>query len=176
VNNPNPGNAVTVSAAELQAILTRLRRLEDDAAIVATLQRLSTAADHGTADDWLQWFEGDDATLEIQGPRPLLHKFMARGPEETASGVRFAGRRALARFINGRNMDPAREQKHHTTYASIDVDGDRAHTRCYFLCTVNSHGEMSIEAMGRYVDRLVRCRDGVWRLTHRLILAGPVPG
>lgn len=55
---------------------------------------------------------------------------------------------------------------HAITNLTIDLDGDVAHTECYFTFIGTIVGAASQLAFGRYVDRLER-RDGRWAIAAR---------
>jgi SnoaL-like domain len=56
---------------------------------------------------------------------------------------------------------------HHSLLQSnIDLDGDVAHSECYYLYVASNRDGSLILAGGRYIDRFER-RDGAWRIALR---------
>jgi hypothetical protein len=159
------------ASAGLDDILARLRRLEDEREIIRLTRAFCVAADVGGNEEWLALFT-EDGVLDTHGPRDMVERFLPRGGERTATGVRFAGMAALKRFIAGRDASGRLETRHHTTAPLIELDGDRARSSCYFLVTNHDGRTLTVFAAGRYDDQLVRCADGRWRVTVREIHAG----
>ena len=61
--------------------------------------------------------------------------------------------------------------KHHISNVSVQVDGDRAFSECYYFAhhrrdTKDGTGEEDAFFEGRYIDIFER-RDGVWKIIHR---------
>jgi len=55
---------------------------------------------------------------------------------------------------------------HAITNLTIDLEGDVAHTECYYSFFGTRSGEPTILSFGRYVDRFER-RDGLWGIATR---------
>ncbi len=49
---------------------------------------------------------------------------------------------------------------------TIEIDGDSAHSECYYLFVARNQDESVMLAGGRYIDRLEQ-RDGEWRIALR---------
>ena len=75
------------------------------------------------------------------------------------------GRDALVAWFD-ENHPPHRRGKHVTVNTVVDVDGDRASARSDFVFLRHIDGALTIEAAGRYRDRLVRI-DGRWMIVRR---------
>lgn len=145
-----------MSSPGIDDIAARLRRLEDERAIVHTLYRYGHALDYGREDDWADCFT-DDGVFEV-----LLRD------GETFSRV--AGRDELLGFARAHTRAPVAYHKHFVADPMIELDGEAARADSYFARVDGQEAGQNacIVAMGRYRDRLVRCPDGVWRLRHRL--------
>ena len=50
----------------------------------------------------------------------------------------------------------------------IDVEGDRAHAKCYLVVFLTRHGETRVIPPGQYDCDLVRTSGG-WRFQHRVV-------
>jgi hypothetical protein len=69
-------------------------------------------------------------------------------------------------WVNGLHEEGYVAHQHFVTNATIDVDGDQAHSEIYCLVILRrKEGPVDI-CGGRYLDRLER-RDGVWRVAAR---------
>lgn len=88
--------------------------------------------------------------------------FTAEPRLEIVGGPTFEGQDGLAALIGGRTPESPR---HETMNVCVDLDGDRARGRAYFVLR-GADGQPA--AMGRYADELVRDADG-WRFAARQI-------
>ena len=91
------------------------------------------------------------ATLES----PVLGHF------EGADGIRDFAMRTL-RLARERGA----QFRHVVANLRADVDGDRAHARCYLLDFLTVDGDTELLSPGEYDCDLERC-DGAWRFTRR---------
>jgi ketosteroid isomerase-like protein len=132
----------------------RLRRLEDERAILRTLYRYGHAIDAGDEQAWLDCFT-DDAT------------FSSRGQRESQTTFSITGRAALAEFIAGMSRRPDAFHSHCVIEPLIDVDGDEARVASYLFVLQEHEATPLLRLFGRYDDELVRCADGVWRFRVR---------
>jgi hypothetical protein len=121
-------------------------RVEDELAIRALTARYNFAIDEGRAEEWADTFVPDGVF------------------ESTLLGVT-RGRDELVAFA--RNFATQMKARHLTTDAIVEVDGDRAHQRCYLLF-VDIGGTARLSTTGVYEDDLRRTPDG-WRFVHRRI-------
>jgi ketosteroid isomerase-like protein len=131
---------------ELEA---RLGRLEDERAILQTLYAYGHSIDYGDealfADCWTE-----DAVLDWP-----FHDL-------------YEGREAILGAFRRHTHAPDVYHKHFMVEPLIDLRGDEAAARClYSRLDRDADGEPYVRSFGRYVDRLVRCPDGRWRLAHR---------
>lgn len=97
---------------------------------------------------------GEDAVLDS----PLMGLFEGR------VGIRaFAERTAqVSKERNG-------QFRHVVSNLVVEVEGDHAHARCYFLDYFTSDGKTELLSPGEYTCNLTR-RDGVWLFDDRLVL------
>ena len=127
----------------------RLRRLEDEKAILDTLYAYGHGLDYGDEDAWIDcWTE--DAELDWPG-----RAFM-RGHAQLRAGFR------------AHTHAPALYHKHVVVEPMITIRGDSATVLSMFARLDRYPDGPGIRAFGRYRDTLVRCADGRWRFTQRL--------
>jgi ketosteroid isomerase-like protein len=133
----------------------RLQRLEDEAAVQATLYAYGAALDYGDRDQFLGCFTSDAAyqvSMRIGGP----------------TGMDFHGHDQLTAYFDGHTHAPAAWHKHVTTNPSVTVHGDTASATSYFIRVDagDGAGPATVLASGRYQDTLVR-EGGRWRIRTR---------
>ena len=159
-------------AAEPAEIEARLASLEDHVRIEQLLMRYAAALNTRDADTYVSLFT-PDATFELRraiGEPPFL------GP--------FKGREALrkqwfpegARAVDASGRRPFGPMRHVTTNYEIDVRGETATVRAFFIEVVSNGPNIppgskppTIHAMGRYEDELVK-QDGQWLFARRVVL------
>lgn len=119
----------------------------DSIAIRELSARYNFAIDEGRVEEWAATFaEG--------------------GTFESALLGTHTGSEALLEF--GKGYSAAFTGRHCTTDHVVDLDGDRAHQRCY-LVLVNNDGGCRVSTTAVYEDDLVRTADG-WRFVHRRVV------
>lgn len=89
--------------------------------------------------------------------------------ESSRRGVMATGRVELIDFARRYQHAPAAFHKHVMVEPIIDVQGDAATARSYYLFVQDRPDGPFIASYGSYSDRLVRCPDGAWRIAHRRI-------
>jgi 3-phenylpropionate/cinnamic acid dioxygenase small subunit len=163
----------TLEAQDSRTIEQRLQAAEDYIAIEQLLMRYAAALNTGDADAYVALFT-QEAVFELR-----------RDSEEPPFLGPFVGRDALrAQWFPDALADASGEgasrsfgpMRHVTTNYEIDVDGDRATVRAFFM-EVISNGENrpsgsnppTIYQMGRYEDELVR-QDGAWLFSKRAVI------
>ena len=162
----------TGRTAEPSQTDARLQALEDHVAIEQLLMRYAAAFNTGDADTYVSLFT-PDGELELRrgiGEPPFL------GP--------FKGREALrnqwfpdgARAVDASGRRPFGPMRHVTTNYEIDVRGETATVRAFFMEVVSSGPNIppgskppTIHAMGRYEDELVK-QDGRWLFSKRVVV------
>ena len=125
----------------------RVRRLEDERDILQTLYTYGHAIDYGSEAQFLDCF-----TEEAE-----LHW----GRES------FRGREQIRKTFRAHTHAPTIYHKHFLVEPRVRIDGERATVESMFA-RLDSYPEgPRLLAFGRYLDVLVRCGDGRWRLTER---------
>lgn len=133
----------------------RIRRLEDERAVLRTLHLYGHCIDRGREADYLDlWTE--DAAFDARG----------RAPGDVTRVVR--GREALAEFAAHFSRPPVGWHQHQVLEPLVDVQGDTATATSYFTVLREEDGAPRVWVFGRYRDTLVRCPDGAWRFTLRV--------
>lgn len=161
----------------------RLRALEDEREIRRTLHQYSHAIDYGRDESWLDCFTEDAAWSWSVRDLTLQDSLRSRGMPSVPvgePGVRPAlagevleravvGRDQLRAMVGAHTRAPQAWHKHGLMNLEVVVDGDRADAQCYFIRVDASEVTTGafIRAFGRYVDELVRCEDGRWRIERR---------
>jgi hypothetical protein len=144
---------------ETEELAARLARLEDERAILDTLCRYGHTIDYGLEDDWVDCFT-DDARRE------------SRRRLNPSTSTVCVGSGQLKDFVSRHSRPPGKYHKHITTGARVEIDeeGGRATAVSYFLKVDEDPdgGRPFIQAMGRYLDTLVRSLDGRWRIQERI--------
>jgi len=126
--------------------------MEEWFAINNAFIRYATSLDHGDVDAVVDCFTAD-ASLES----PVLGKFEGR------EGIReFAAKTA-------RLLDEDVQFRHVVSNLVAEVEGERAHARCYLLDFRTRAGKTQLLSPGEYDCDLVRV-DGQWRFTRRVVM------
>ncbi|MET0251362.1 MAG: nuclear transport factor 2 family protein [Novosphingobium sp.] len=125
--------------------LERLERLADKQEIVECLARFSRGMDRADRDLYLSAFHPD---------------------AETAAGP-FVGSAADCYDWAMPMHEAGQIATHHSLLnVTIDLDGDQAHSECYYLFVARNRDESVWLAGGRYIDRFER-RGGEWKIALR---------
>jgi hypothetical protein len=162
-------DALAAEPADLEA---RLQFIEDHIAIEQLLMRYAAALNTEDPDTYVSLFTPDaefELRRQINDP-PFLGPFKGRDAlrkqwfPDGAAAVPAGGRR---------NFGPMR---HVTTNYEIDVRGETATVRAFFIEVVSNGPNIppgsnppTIHAMGRYEDELVK-RDGTWLFSKRIVV------
>jgi ketosteroid isomerase-like protein len=158
----------TARAAQAPGMEQRLQALQDYIEIEQLLMRYAAAYNTGDADAYVATFT-PDGSLELR-----------RDVDQPAFLGPFTGREALRKqwFPEGavsgtRKFGPMR---HVTTNHEINVSGDTATVRAFFMEVVSNGPNIppgskppTIHAMGRYEDQLVKL-DGRWLFKRRVVI------
>jgi ketosteroid isomerase-like protein len=141
----------------VRSVEERLQALEDERAILDRLYAYGHSLDYGIRDAWLDCW-ADDAVL--------------KWPHET-----FTGREAIGRAFDGHSHAPDAYHKHFLVEPRVRLNGDEAAAESYFARLNDSPGGPVMRSFGRYVDVLIRCADGAWRIrARRLERESLIPG
>ena len=149
-------SADTASLSELQALLARVTRLEDEHAIIDTLHRYGQAADEGDDQAWSNLFVEDGVFLCLDRDENVL--------------LREQGRPALAQWLRNFRANEVRITKHCVLAPVLRIDGERALVNSYLTRISENpdpYAPPFLLLMGRYRDELVKDADGQWRFTQR---------
>lgn len=132
------------------ALADTVRLLLAEREITAVLHRRARATDQRDLEAALSCYH-DDATEDHEGFAGPIREYLA-----TTSPVFVGGSDIVVNF-------------HHIGNVEITVDGNTAHSECYFLCVITEgtgEGARDYLNAGRYIDEFEQ-RDGVWRIQHR---------
>jgi ketosteroid isomerase-like protein len=132
-------------SADLEA---RLRRLEDEHAILDTLSAYGHSIDYGDRKAWLDCYT---ETAVLRWPHVTL-----------------TGHAEIGAAFDDHSHAPEKFHKHFLVEPRVHVDGDRATADSYFTRIDNGPDGPFLRSFGRYRDVLVRCEDGRWRIAERL--------
>jgi hypothetical protein len=157
--------------ADFETLRARLAALEDERDIHRAIERYGHSIDYGLEADWVDGFT-EQGVYEIRMASPPAEAATVFPfAQVSATGVRCAGRQALAQFIALHSRAPDAWHKHIAVDQVITATpgADEARAVSYFLRVDDLAGRREIVGFGRYVDRLVRCRDGRWRFEERIV-------
>jgi hypothetical protein len=127
---------------------------EQFAAITNLYARYNLCSDEGDADGYADCFT-EDGGLELQ---PL--------------GYKVAGRDNLhAHKLRDVKSRDGRYRRHWNGCLALDLlDPQTIRGRCYLIAYNGEPTKMpNVADVGVYEDRIVRCSDGKWRFSHRLL-------
>lgn len=133
----------------------RVAALEAERDILRTMYRYGHTIDVGDEDGWIDCFT-EDGVFAANSERPQYPPFHTEG------------RDALRDFIQHHTRPPGLWHKHLVIEPLIEIDGDQATARSYFVVLVEHEGRPTVRVFGRYADRLRREPDGRWRFAERL--------
>jgi 3-phenylpropionate/cinnamic acid dioxygenase small subunit len=131
-----------------------VRRADDEAAITRLLTEYCFTCDDARFDDLGECFT-EDATVLVPG-------------------AVVEGRAAIVAWFEQAQGHPKQRGKHLTSNVQCAIDGDRATVLADFAWLRFSKGTLVPGTIGRYVDELVRGRQG-WRFQRREIQLVPTP-
>ena len=128
--------------------------IADERAILRVLYSYCHAIDYGEEARWLALFASDG----------IFHVDMPRG----LPPIHCAGQKELAAFISAHPRAPAALHKHLLLNPLIELQGDEARVASYFQMLLDIDGTPATYCFGRYLDRLVRAENGLWRFKERV--------
>jgi hypothetical protein len=159
-------------AAEPSDTEARLQALEDHVRIEQLLMRYAAALNTKDADTYVSLFT-PDATFELRraiGEPPFL------GPLSGREALREQWFPDGAGTVDANGRRPFGPMRHVTTNYEIDVHGETASVRAFFIEVVSNGPNIppgskppTIHAMGRYEDELVK-QDGQWLFSRRVVV------
>ncbi len=149
-------SADAASPSELQALLARVTRLEDERAIIDTLHRYGQAADEGDDQAWSSLFVEDGVFLCLDRAENVL--------------LREQGRPALAQWLRNFRANEVSITKHCVLAPVVRIEGERAVVKSYLTRISENpdpYAPPFLLLMGKYRDELIKDADGQWRFTQR---------
>jgi hypothetical protein len=160
----------------------RLAALDDERLIRDVLYQYCHALDYGDEGAWLDCFTEDASWYWTVRDELIQDAIASQGfgtvpigtlqrdhAELSAPPGSVVGRQALAGMVAKHTRAPERWHKHCVLDTRIWLRGDAAGADSYFI-RVDGYTTTSssyIRAFGRYLDDLVRCADGRWRISSR---------
>jgi ketosteroid isomerase-like protein len=127
----------------------------DYVSIVDTVNAYSHAIDDKDLDLFLDCFTEE----AVWTYRPM--------PGADAS-FRVEGRAALSEWYAGHHLAfPLGRENHMTLHTRVSLDGDRAQATSFYFVVRDYPDGLRVNTTGRYLDELVRCPDGAWRISQR---------
>jgi hypothetical protein len=163
--------------SDLDGLIARIRALEAERAILATLYRYGHTIGVGDEDGWLDCFAPDGVfdvrRRVVASPADPSGNFANHPHPDVRGGtrpsVRYDGRDGLRRFIAQHPRPPQRYHKHIVVDPVIAVTGTVATVESFFLrVDAGPDGVPHVTAFGRYHDRMVEGPDGRWRFAERI--------
>ena len=139
----------------LEDLAARLALLEDERAILRTLNAYGHAIDYGDEASWVDCFT-EDGSFDVRARLPHQPNRLIQGRDE------------LRAFIAGHTRAPELWHKHLLVEPFVEIDGDSATCASYLAVVMEHEDEPVLRVFGRYRDRLVRCPDGRWRFLERI--------
>ena len=127
--------------------------IADERAILRVLYSYCHAIDYGEEERWVGLFTPDG----------VFHVDMPRG----LPSIHCAGQKELAAFVAAHPRAPAALHKHLLLNPLIELHGDEARAASYFQLLLDIDGTPETYCFGRYLDRLVRAENGLWRFRER---------
>jgi SnoaL-like domain len=128
--------------------------IADEQAILRVLYSYCHSIDYGEESRWLGLFTSDG----------IFHVELPRGLPPLHCG----GQKELAAFIGAHPRAPAALHKHLLLNPMIELHGDEARAASYFQLLLDIDGAPQTYCFGRYLDKLVRSDDGLWRFRQRV--------
>src|SRR4051794_17291952 len=113
----------SVPPQAVAGLLERVARLEDERDVLSTLYRYGHTIDYGPDDEWVDLFTADGVWDSI--PNEAL------GPE--AKRITARGTAELRSFIATHTHSPVRWHKHLLIEPVVQLDGDEATVRSYWV-------------------------------------------
>ena len=160
-----PVAALPVLAADAPSVEARLQRLEDESAIRQRLQDYMAVLAARDWDTYLTYFT-DDAALVMPEGTVVGHK-----------AIRERMANATARMAKAAEGKPKRRQADLLSVQSLNVDGDTATSTSRFVFIRETEDiQFRVGGSGLYIDKWRRGKDGIWRMSERLVDYDMLPG
>jgi hypothetical protein len=143
--------------AMLEALQSRVTKLEDERAILDTLHRYTRAVDYGDDAAWEELFTGDGIFLCLD--------------RAGAQVLRIQGREALVKYYRGFRANETKLSKHYVVAPVITIDGETAAVESYSFRLSESGDPCDspfLLLMGLNRDDMVKDGQGRWRFRQRV--------
>jgi hypothetical protein len=140
---------------QLSEAMARLRRLEDEHEVIATVYQYSHGINSKNRELWLDVFTPDGYWAARQSPESEW-RFQVHGQDELRAWY----------DEHAREWPPGTEA-HTVSSPLVVLDGDRAEARSYYVTLLRTEAGPGLRSTGVYADKLVRCEDGRWRISER---------
>jgi hypothetical protein len=135
------------------SVEARLRVIESEREILRTLYQYGHALDYGPESEFLDVFTESACWI---------------GTGRASQGYRFEGRNGLVKLFRHHAHAPEIYLKHLLIEPRITVDETTASVASYFV-RIDEHPDGPfIRVFGRYLDQLLECPDGRWRIEERI--------
>jgi 3-phenylpropionate/cinnamic acid dioxygenase small subunit len=148
-----PMGRTETTRAQLEA---ELAYLKDRQAIVDRLTTYCHCIDYGDAEGWVDCFTEDaswKALFDRHGENPQID---------------LHGRAEFRAWYAASHAGGPSGSNHFTFNPRVmSLDGDEAAVLTYYMTGWFRDDIVELQGTGRYVDKLVRCRDGQWRIAER---------
>jgi len=152
--------------SELESLIARVQRLEDEQAILHLLYKYCHSLDAGHPDDWLSCFD-ENVEYEVRYPVPPEPARVAAGRLE-GNSVHHRGLTELRAFVTSVISRGGPTRKHVISEPRIDIDGDTGRGTTYYFTLDMSGGAPEVLTFGRYLDRYRRIGDR-WLIATRVV-------
>jgi 3-phenylpropionate/cinnamic acid dioxygenase small subunit len=150
--------------SDLDDILRRLQRLEDERAVLALSEAYSHAIDTEALEEWLALFTPDGRFAWRPGASDPRWKGDASDWK-----LDLRGQEQLRRWAQDGGLLPMGRENHVSRPPLITrLEGDEADATTWYVIFRWQNQRIDTISTGRYVDRLVRGDDGRWRIQERL--------
>ena len=151
------GQSLEAESSTLEALRSRIARLEDERAILDTLHRYGQTIDDGLDQAWAELFTEDGVFLCVDRfGTVILHE---------------QGREALAQWMRDFRAGESLLMKHCVLAPVIAITGDTAEVVSQYANLVENedrYGPPGIRFTGRYRDEMVKDAEGQWRFRQRI--------
>lgn len=143
----------------------RVRVLEDERGILATLCAYGHTIDYGEKEAWLDLFT-EDAVYHVTMRGKTLPAVIVPQPE---GGLK--GKKILSEYIHKHTNAPNAYHKHMMVEPRITLESDTTASAVSYFERLDETKEGAAYTLvfGRYVDKLVKGPDGKWRFKVRRI-------
>jgi hypothetical protein len=148
---------------KVEALERRLKILEEERAILSTLNAYGHAIDYGLKAKWLDCFT-EDGVYKVQAFGTTLSEALVTQPP---TGLK--GRDVLSQYIAKHTKAPELWHKHFLVEPIIFWESDNTTSvESYFARLDEDQNGPYVLAFGRYRDKMVKDPDGKWRFKERI--------